>query len=118
MRNRWNLLWILLAVVLVAGCSKKAEPAAAAAKADPYKVAFVYIGPPGDLGTHEHDNGPQGGEAEFGDKLKAVYIENVPEGPDATRIIRQYAQEGYGMIFGHVLRLYGPHGGSGQDFRT
>ncbi len=100
MKNRWNLLWILLAAALIAGCAKKSEPAAVAAKAEPYKVAFVYIGPPGDLGwTHEHDQGRKAVEAEFGDKVKTVYIENVPEGPDATRIIRQYAQEGYDMIF-------------------
>ncbi|MBL8968700.1 MAG: BMP family ABC transporter substrate-binding protein [Spirochaetaceae bacterium] len=86
-----------LALVL-GGCAKKAEAPAAKAKA--YKVAFVYIGPPGDLGwTYEHDRGRKAAVEAFGDKLQTAYMENIPEGPDAARIIRQYAQEGYDMIF-------------------
>jgi basic membrane protein A len=38
-------------------------------------------------------------ESEFGDRIETKYIENVPEGPDAARVIRQYAQQGYDMIF-------------------
>ena len=65
-----------------------------------YKVAFVYIGPPGDLGwTYEHDTGRQMLEAEFGENIETTYIENVEEGPDSARVMRQYAQEGYDMIF-------------------
>ena len=66
----------------------------------PYKVAFVYIGPPGDLGwTYEHDSGRQMLESEFGENIETTYIENVEEGPDSARVMRQYAQEGYDMIF-------------------
>lgn len=79
------------------GCAKKAEPAA---QQKAFKVAFVYIGPPGDLGwTYEHDRGRKAVVEKFGDKVQTVYMENVPEGPDAARVIRQYAQEGYDMIF-------------------
>ncbi len=66
----------------------------------PYKVAFVYIGPPGDLGwTYEHDRGRKMLETEFGENIETTYIENVEEGPDSARVMRQYAQEGYDMIF-------------------
>ncbi|HOX32652.1 MAG TPA: BMP family ABC transporter substrate-binding protein, partial [Spirochaetales bacterium] len=59
----------------------------------PLKAAFVYIGPPGDLGyTYEHDRGRKAAEAALGSKVKLDFIENVPEGPDAERVIRQYAQ--------------------------
>jgi len=90
-----------LMIALVAfGCAKKEAPVAAPAEVKPYKVAFIYIGVPGDLGwTHEHDIGRLALEAEFGDKVQTAYMENVPEGPDATRIIRQYAQDGFDMIF-------------------
>lgn len=116
MKKSWSLLLILLAIVLVTGCSKKAEPVAQATK-EPYKVAFVYIGPPGDLGyTHEHDNGRKMAEAALGDKIKAVYIENVPEGPDATRIIRQYAQDGYNMIFGTSFGYMDPMAEVAKEF--
>jgi basic membrane protein A len=66
----------------------------------PVKVAFVYIGPPGDLGwTYEHDRGRKLLEEALGDDVETTYIEDVPEGPDAKRVIQQYAQEGWDVIF-------------------
>jgi len=66
----------------------------------PVKAAFVYIGPPGDLGwTYEHDRGRLILEDELGEAVETTYIEDVPEGPDATRVVRQYAQEGWDVIF-------------------
>ncbi len=73
------------------------QPAQAA---DKFKIAFVYIGPPGDLGwTYEHERGRKMMQEKLGVKVESKYIENVPEGPDATRVIRQYAIQGYDMIF-------------------
>lgn len=90
---------IILGILVVALALAAASPVVAQAK-KPYKVAFVYIGPPGDLGwTYEHDRGRLAVNQALGDKVQTVYIENVPEGPDAERIIRQYAQQGYDMIF-------------------
>ncbi len=66
----------------------------------PLKIVFIYIGPPGDLGwTYEHDRGRKMIEDRFGSKVKTDYLENVAEGPDATRVIRQYAQSGTDVIF-------------------
>ncbi|GAB1458161.1 MAG: BMP family ABC transporter substrate-binding protein [Spirochaetia bacterium] len=101
MKKNLAIVGMLLVVLAFTGCAKKEAPVAATAEvlAAPYKVAFIYIGVPGDLGwTHEHDIGRLAVEAAFGDKVKTAYMENVPEGPDATRIIRQYAQDGYDMI--------------------
>jgi len=79
------------------------EPPAESESAEtelPVRAAFVYIGPPGDLGwTYEHDRGRQILEDELGDAVETTYIEDVPEGPDAARVIRQYAQEGWDVIF-------------------
>ncbi len=89
-------LSVVLAIAMALGL---ALPLVAQA-AKPFKVAFIYIGPPGDLGwTYEHDRGRLEAAKAFGDKVKLDYIENVPEGPDAERVIRQYAQDGYDMIF-------------------
>ncbi|MBN1247978.1 MAG: BMP family ABC transporter substrate-binding protein [Anaerolineae bacterium] len=89
------VVFILLASMALTACG-----GGAGQSAGPFKVAYVYIGPPGDLGwTYEHDRGRQAVEAEFGDDVETTYIENVEEGPDASRVIRQYAQEGYDMIF-------------------
>ena len=68
--------------------------------AEPLKVAFIYIGPIGDYGwTHGHDVARREIDAHFGDKVKTSYVESVPEGPDAERVLRQLAQAGNELIF-------------------
>ena len=67
---------------------------------DKTKVGFVYVGPVGDGGwTHEHDMGRKAVEAEFGDQVETVYVENVAEGPDAERVMTQMALNGADLIF-------------------
>jgi simple sugar transport system substrate-binding protein len=64
------------------------------------KAAWVYIGPVGDFGwTYQHDQGRKAVEKEFGDKVETTYVENVPEGPDAERVIEQLARAGNKLIF-------------------
>ncbi|MEA3333929.1 MAG: BMP family ABC transporter substrate-binding protein [Pseudomonadota bacterium] len=63
------------------------------------KAAFVYVGPVGDGGwTYAHDQG----RIEM-EKLpfvkKTTFIESVPEGADATRVIMGLANKGYNLIF-------------------
>ncbi|KQI69145.1 ABC transporter substrate-binding protein [Loktanella sp. 3ANDIMAR09] len=72
----------------------------AAAHAEKTKVGFVYVGPVGDGGwTYEHDQGRLAVEAEFGDAVETVFVESVPEGPDAERVITQMALDGADLIF-------------------
>jgi basic membrane protein A len=64
------------------------------------KAAFIYIGPPGDVGwSYEHERGRRMLEEELGEDVETTYIEDVPEGPGAKRVIQQYAQEGYDVVF-------------------
>ena len=73
---------------------------ATGAMAEKTKVGFVYVGPVGDGGwTYEHDKGRLAVEAEFGDKVETVYVENVAEGPDAERVMTQMALNGAKLIF-------------------
>ncbi|MBV8448208.1 MAG: BMP family ABC transporter substrate-binding protein, partial [Hyphomicrobiales bacterium] len=73
---------------------------ARALAADPLKVGFLYVGPVGDFGyTHAHDVARKKTQDFYGDKIKTNYVENVPEGPDAERVLRQLAQEGNALIF-------------------
>ncbi len=63
------------------------------------KAAFVYVGPVGDGGwTYAHDQG----RIEM-EKLpfvkKTTFIESVPEGAEATRVIMGLANKGYNLIF-------------------
>ncbi|MFC1236318.1 BMP family ABC transporter substrate-binding protein [Vibrio sp. F74] len=64
------------------------------------KVGFVYVGPVGDHGwSYEHDQGRKEMEKYFGDKVATTYVESVPEGADAERVITQLAKSGHGLIF-------------------
>jgi simple sugar transport system substrate-binding protein len=96
-----------VAAAALVGCGKKEEaaaPAAApavAAKAEPLKIAFAYVGPVGDGGwTFAHDNARKALEKEFGDKIQTSFVENVPESADAERVIRDMAGQGNKLIFG------------------
>jgi basic membrane protein A len=67
---------------------------------EPLKVAFVYVGPVGDAGwTYAHDQGRQALEKALGSKVKTTFVENVAEGADAERVIRQLATDGNKVIF-------------------
>ncbi len=67
---------------------------------DKTKVGFIYVGPVGDGGwTYEHDKGRQAIVAEFGDKVETTFVESVPEGPDAERVMTQMALNGADLIF-------------------
>src|SRR5437762_4589032 len=75
-------------------------PAFSQSPAAPLKVAFVYVAPITDTGwVRQHEEGRQAVEAAFGGKVKTTYVENVPEGPDAERVIRDLAQQGNKLIF-------------------
>ena len=64
------------------------------------KVGFVYLTTPGDHGwTYAHELGKQMVEKRFGSDVKVSVVENVPEGPDATRVIRELAKGGNEIIF-------------------
>ncbi|WP_425043362.1 BMP family ABC transporter substrate-binding protein [Primorskyibacter sp. S87] len=85
---------------LLATAAMVAGLATSAMAEDKTKVGFVYVGPVGDGGwTYEHDKGRQAVEAEFGDKVETVFVESVPEGPDAERVMTQMALEGADLIF-------------------
>ena len=71
-----------------------------ATAAEPFKVGFVYVGPIGDHGwTYRHDKGREAIEQALGDKVETTYVENVSEGADAERVIRQLAANGHELIF-------------------
>src|SRR6185369_4931749 len=93
-----------LAAVLAAACFLSPvfsqTPAAPKAPAEPVKVAFVYVAPITEAGwVRQHEQGRQAVEAAFKGRVKTTYVENVPEGPDAERVIRDLAQQGNKLIF-------------------
>ncbi len=61
-------------------------------------IGFVYVSPIGDAGwTYQHDLGRLQLEQEAG--VTTSYVENVPEGPDAERVIREMAKRGDKVVF-------------------
>ena len=101
-----NKFVILLGIVVVAGLAfimsseKAPEKTAGVADDKKVKVGFVYLTTPGDHGwTYAHEVGRQDVIAHFGDKVETTYVENVPEGPDAARVIRDLAKQGNDIIF-------------------
>ncbi len=96
---------LLAASAFALGLSAVAGPALAN---DPLRVGFIYIGPPGDFGwTYAHDQARLAAQEHFGDAVETFYVENVPEGPDAERILTQMALSGADMIFATSFG-YGP----------
>ena len=101
MLDRMRFLANATARALLLGFFASALAVGGAARAEePLKVAFVYVGPVGDAGwTYAHDQGRQALEKALGSKVKTTYVENVAEGADAERVIRQLATEGNKVIF-------------------
>ncbi|HWI80803.1 BMP family ABC transporter substrate-binding protein [Ramlibacter sp.] len=90
----------LAAALLAACCFPPAFSQPAAPPAEPLKVAFVYVAPITEAGwVQQHEQGRRAVEAAFGGKVKTSYVENVPEGPDAERVIRDLARQGNKLIF-------------------
>ena len=85
--------WLTLAVTLF--CSVTFSAASAADN-----VGFVYVSPIGDAGwTYQHDEGRLQMEKALGGKVTTKYVENVAEGADAERVIREMAKRGDKVIF-------------------
>jgi len=112
MTSRSMMQYVALAGLIGAAnllaCAKQEEPkkpeapaaAAPAPKPEPLKVAFVYVGPVGDAGwTFAHDLGRKYAESKYGDRIKTTFVEKVPEGPDAERVIRDLVAQGNKVIF-------------------
>ncbi|ALT75989.1 BMP family ABC transporter substrate-binding protein [Paucibacter sp. KCTC 42545] len=103
----------LAATAALLGCGKKEEAAApaapasaasaadAAAKPQPLKIAFAYVGPVGDGGwTFAHDNARKALDKEFGDRIVTSIVEKVPEAADAERVFRDMVGQDAKLIFG------------------
>ncbi|MCA1944683.1 MAG: BMP family ABC transporter substrate-binding protein [Desulfovibrio sp.] len=68
------------------------------AAAEDMKVGFIYVSPVGDAGwSWAHDQGRQAVDAMDG--VSTSYVESVPEGPDAERVIAGLARKGHSLIF-------------------
>jgi basic membrane protein A and related proteins len=84
---------------------------------EPLKVGFVYVAPLTDAGwVRQHDEGRKAVQAALGDRVKTSYVENVAEGPDAERVIRDLAASGHGLIFTPSFGYMAPTLAVAKDF--
>jgi len=85
--KRWPLLVFASMAVLFSGAGHASD-----------NVGFVYVSPIGDAGwTYQHDLGRRQLEKETG--VTTSYVENVAEGADAERVIREMAKRRDKVIF-------------------
>ena len=89
-----NLAATLVAACFVFPAFSQSPPTA------PLKLGFVYVAPVTDAGwVHQHDEARKSVEAALGSQVQTTLVENVAEGADAERVIRDLASQGHRLIF-------------------
>ena len=98
-----NLVAALAALCFLSAHSHAAAPqasGAAPAPLAPLKVAFVYVTPVGPTGwVHQHELARQQLQTALGSRVRTSFVEDVAEGADAERVIRDLARQGNRLIF-------------------
>jgi len=90
--SKFPLFAVLATALTMAGAVVQAS--------EPLKVGFIYVSPIGDAGwTFQHETGRRQMAAALADKVDTKFIETVPEGAEAERVIRQFAADGYRLVF-------------------
>ncbi|MHB1198620.1 MAG: BMP family ABC transporter substrate-binding protein [Polaromonas sp.] len=94
-----NLVATAISALVAASFISPAFSQTPATKA-PLKIAFVYVAPITEAGwVRQHEEGRKAVQAALGDQVKTTYVENVAEGADAERVIRDLARQGNRLIF-------------------
>lgn len=99
--SRWVVLLLAVAFISsVSGCGNASqEDVHTEEKEDALRVAFIYNGPIGDYGwIYSHEQGRKYLEENVA-YVETSYVESVPEGPEAERVIRDFAAKKYDLIF-------------------
>ena len=85
------------ALLLVASSALVMSPTHAAG---PLRIGFVYVSPIGQAGwTWQHEQARQAMQRTLGAKVQTRFVEGVPEGADAERVMREMAADGTTLIF-------------------
>lgn len=94
-----NLVAALAAACCISAVFSQTKPPLEDPKT-PLKVGFLYVAPLTDAGwVHQHEEGRKAVEAALGSQVRTTYVENVAEGPDAERVIRDLVATGHKLIF-------------------
>jgi basic membrane protein A len=86
--------------------------------AEPLQVGFVYVSPVGQAGwTFQHDQARQSLEKALGPRVQTLWVESVPEGADAERVMREMAAGGAKLIFATSFGYLEPALRAATDFK-
>lgn len=86
--------------LVLAACGSSKPSAQQSTTSKPLIAAWIYVGSPSDAGwTRQHDLGRQAVQQHFGNKVKTIYKQNVPEGPQTAQVITQLVNSGAKVIF-------------------
>ena len=91
-----------VAVLLAAGAAALALAASSAGQTEPFKAAWIYVGPHNDNGWSQSRQGRRG-PAGLGREVKTTYKELVPEGPQTCQVIEpdpRRQQDDFATSFG------------------
>ena len=89
----------LMVAVFATGCGKQKAEENKPAGQEKLKVAFIYVGPVGDAGwSYAHDQARQYLGKEL-PNVETTFVEAVPEGADAERVLTELAMKGNKIIF-------------------
>lgn len=89
----------LLIVLCVAAANR-------AARADDFKIGYIYVGPVEDYGYNYAQNQARLQVQKEVPGVKTQFVENVPENADALRVMERMINSGYKMIFATSYGYY------------
>jgi basic membrane protein A and related proteins len=94
----YTLLMVISSYLIsFAAAAQTSLPSAPAAK--PLQVGLVLVGPKNEPGwSYQHYQGLLAMEKTLGSAINTTVVDNVNEGPDSERVIRELAQSGHGLI--------------------
>ncbi len=89
-----------VAVLLLTACDSGTSTGQGGAAAKQVTAAWIYVGSASDAGwTHQHDLGRLAVQNQLGSRVKTIFKQNVPEGPQTTSVIQQLVNDGAQIIF-------------------
>jgi basic membrane lipoprotein Med (substrate-binding protein (PBP1-ABC) superfamily) len=99
-RRSWVVIAATVVALVIAGCGSSKSPTNKPTQKKPLVAAWIYVGSPADAGwTHQHDLGRLAVQKYFGSKVKTIFKQNVPEGPQVSNVITQLINSGAKIIF-------------------
>lgn len=105
MSKKWTL-FLPLGVIALAGLLFIGFTGPAIAKDKPLKIALILPGKIDDVSWNQAMyEGMKRVEKEMGDKIEVSYTEEVYEVADIEPALRDFASEGYDLIFGHGFQF-------------